>query len=299
MEQAGDIHVHFSEGGKLALNICLALVMLGVSLELKPSDFYRVVSVPRTSLIGLVAQIILFPLLTFGLIMVLHPALGIALGMLLVAACPGGNVSNFLTSLANGNTALSVTITAITSVLAVFTTPFIFMFWSRQLPNIESLPQNLTLNPADMIGSVLMVIIIPLIVGMILQNQFPKAIKKIIKPARIISILILVAFIALAVAGNWAAFSQHIGRVLFFVILHNAMALASGYLFARLWRLNKADSRAISIETGIKNSGLGLVLIFNFFGGQGEMALVAAAWGTWHIIAGFAVATFWSKSDVK
>ena len=295
MEAASNIHIHFNENSKTALNICLALVMFGVALELKPSDFYRVFRNPKAPLVGLMSHFVVLPFITYMLILILHPPIGFALGMMLVAACPGGNIANFFAHMGKGNTALSVSLTAISELSAVFMTPFTFFFWCSLLPYAETLPKALSIDPLGMVLNVSMLIALPLAIGMLSSHLFPSAVAKISKPAKLLSVLILVSFIVFAALGNKEAFREHITKVILIVILHNGAALISGYWFGRLWRLPEADCRTITVETGIQNSGLGLVLIFNFFGGYGEMALIAATWGTWHIVSGSLLAYYWSR----
>lgn len=274
--------------------------MFGVALDLTLDDFKRIAQYPRKSLTGLFSQLIILPALTFGVVWLMRPAYPLALGMILVAACPGGNVSNFICHMAKGNAALSVTLTAITTVLAIVLTPLNYGLYSGLLPYNEAQQVNITLSPVDMFETIFLIILIPLVLGMMANKLFPKVVDKGRKGVKILSIIILVGFIAIAFAKNAGIFVEYFNRVMWLVLIHNGLALVSGYFLARyLMRLQEADSRTVSLETGIQNSGLGLVLIFNFFDGSGGMALIAAWWGIWHIISGFALAWYWSRKTLK
>ncbi|MDX2002563.1 MAG: bile acid:sodium symporter family protein [Chitinophagales bacterium] len=297
--EASDIHIHFNQNSKIALNICLAIVMLSVAIELKPEHFQRLLRKPFVPLVGIVSHFLVLPLITLGLIWLTRPREGFALGMLLVAACPGGNIANFMASIARANTALSVSLTATSEVLAIVMTPFTFFFWSQWLPHNKLLTASFALDPINIIATVMLIIGIPLIIGMLLQYNFSQQIEKLHKPAKVLSLLILIAFIVFAVLGNRQAFQQHLIKVIGLVVLHNLVALFSGYVFARLCKLKEADSRTVALQTGIQNSGLGLVLIFNFFNGNGDMAIIAATWGIWHIVSGLSLANYWSYRTKK
>jgi BASS family bile acid:Na+ symporter len=289
-----EIHLNFNENNLWALNLCLALIMFGVALDLKIEDFRRIAQSPKASFVGLTSQFILLPFVTYLLVVVIQPQPSIALGMMLVAACPGGNVSNFLTHLSKGNTALSVTLTAIGTVLAIVMTPFNFALWASLYEPTSNLLKEVQLNAVDLFESILLLAGLPLCVGMIFRHYAPGIAEKVSKGIKPLSILIFVAFIILAFSNNVEHFLSHIHMVVVIVFIHNAAALATGYFSARSFRLSLADQKSITIETGIQNSGLGLFLIFSFFNGLGGMAFVAAWWGIWHIISGLAIATYWS-----
>ena len=289
------VRLNFSPESLRILNICLGFIMFSVALALKPEHFRQLFKTPRSVLTGVFSQFLLLPLATFGLILALQPMPSIALGMILVAACPGGNISNFISLLAGGNAALSVSLTAISTLLAIVLTPLNFMFWASLLPETGALLTDIKLDVWEMCKTVILLLGIPLVLGMFVAHRFPAFTKKITKPSRILSLLIFAGFLVVAFTNNFDAFKKYIGVIVGLVLLHNALALATGYLFARSMRLDEADRRALSIETGIQNSGLGLLLIFSFFDGLGGMAIVAAWWGIWHIIAGLTIAGIWGK----
>lgn len=290
-----DIQLNFSEDSLTVLNICLGIIMFGVALDLHWSDFKRLVSEPKSTLTGVVSQFLLLPFLTFLLVWAFNPHPSIALGMLLVAACPGGNISNFMCQLAKGNVALSVSLTAIATTLAIFMTPLNFTFWGSLLPSTSGLMQEISINPIDMFKTIVVLLGLPLILGMLFNYHFPKITAKIKKPVKIASILFFGAFVIIAFSNNYDYFLKYIHLVALIVLIHNGLGLIGGFSFAKLMKLPKNDARSISIETGIQNSALALILIFNFFDGKGGMALIAAWWGIWHILSGLTLASFWAK----
>ncbi|MBM9499043.1 bile acid:sodium symporter family protein [Leptospira sp. 201903071] len=295
MQDLDAVRINFNESGLLFLNLLLGLIMFGIALELKLEDFKLLFKKPKASITGIVSQFILFPFATFLLLWILNPPPGVALGMLLVAACPGGNISNFITSLAKGNTALSISLTAFSSTLAIIATPFNFFFWGNLYPPVHNALKEITLDPWDVFKAILMILLIPISLGLLTNRFLPSISAKVEKPLKLLSALIFAAFLVVALAANFQVFLQVIHKVFVYVFLMNSVGFFLGYYFAKLMRLDEKDSRCISIETGIQNSGLGLVLIFAFFGGQGSMAIIAAVWGIWHAIAGVILAWFWSK----
>lgn len=295
MDYIDSIQINFNPQQLFLLNICLAFLMFGVALDLRVGNFRQLFRQPKAPLIGLTSQLILLPLLTLGLIFLFRPPASIALGMLLVAACPGGNVSNFAVHLAGANSALSVLMTSISTLGAVFITPLYFTLLAPLVVNTGDLRQSIYVDPYDMVSTIVQLILIPLVLGMFINDRFPAFTDRIRRPVRFASLFIFVGFVVAAVHSNFDNIVNYLHLVFLLVLVHNAVALSTGYLFARANRLPQADARAISIETGIQNSGLGLILIFNFFNGLGGMAMIAAWWGIWHLISAFALAMYWSK----
>lgn len=295
MSNLDAIRLNFNPESLQTLNWILAFIMFGVALELRWVDFVRLKDNPKASVVGIASQFLLLPFLTFILVLLLRPHPSLALGMMLVAACPGGNISNFLTHLAKGNTALSISLTAVGTALAVFTTPINLSVWANLYSPTSGLLKQVSLDSWNMITTILVLAGVPLMLGMLVNHYFPQVAQKLSKGVKPVSILIFVIFVVIAFSSNYRLFSQHIDKVAFIVLIHNAVALAAGFFAARWAGLPVADQRTISIETGIQNSGLGLILIFRFFDGMGGMALVAAWWGIWHIVSGLAIAMFWAR----
>ena len=293
--QIDQIRLNFNPQSLTALNVLIGLMMLGMALDIKLDDFRRVVRSPRGPAIGLAAQFVLLPAFTYLLTMVLRPAPSLALGKILVAACPGGNLSNVMTYLAGGNTALSVSMTAISTAAAVFMTPLNLSLWGSLNPATATILKQVSLSPLDVFGSIVLILGLPMAAGLFIAHRFPGLTARLRKPFKIFSVVVFMCFIAGALAANWSIFLKVIGLVVLVVMAHNGLALGLGYGAARLAGLPPRDRRAVSIEVGLQNSALGLVLIFNFFEGLGGMAILTAWWGVWHIIAGLTLAFVWSR----
>jgi bile acid:Na+ symporter, BASS family len=297
MPTIDEVQLNFNAAGLVTLNVILGLVMFGVALDLTLDDFKRVARTPKGPVIGLTAQFLLLPAATFALTQVLPVTPSIALGMILVASCPGGNISNFITHLAKGNTALSIGMTAFSTALAIVMTPLNLSFWGSLDPATAAILHEVSLSPFEVLMTVMTILGVPLVLGMTVAAKLPRAAARMRKPLKVLSIVFFLGFVVIALQQNWAHFVVWVGLVMGVVALHNGSALALGYGAARFLGCPGRDARAVSIEVGIQNSGFGLTLIFTFFGGLGGMAIVAAWWGVWHILAGMSLATFWYWRD--
>ncbi|MDZ7599771.1 MAG: bile acid:sodium symporter family protein [Hoeflea sp.] len=293
------VRLNFSPESLTLLNAILSIVMFSIALDLRVSDFHALMRAPKALVTGLVSQFLVLPALTFAMLSLTNPQPSIALGLILVAACPGGNISNFITHRAGGNAALSVSMTGVATVSAILFTPLNVAFWGNLYQPTRELLRETTLDPVSIAITVFFMLILPLILGIVLNTKRPALAARIRKPMQSLSMVIFIGFIVLALAANWSFFLGYVAAVAGLVVLHNGLALAGGYLTATLAGLSDYDRRAITIETGIQNSGLGLVLIFAFFGGLGGMAVAAAFWGIWHAISGLALASLWSRSEAR
>jgi bile acid:Na+ symporter, BASS family len=290
-----DVVLNFSPSSLMLLNAILAIVMFSIAIDLHPRDFRALLAAPKPVIVGLCAQFLVLPALTFGLVLATNPTPSVAMGLILVAACPGGNLSNFITHRAGGNTALSVSMTAMATVGAIFLTPLNIAFWGSIYAPTRALLRETAIDPISVAITVGLMLILPLVLGVLLNVKRPALSARLRKPLQTLSMTIFVAFIVAALAANWAYFLDFAFGIAGLVVAHNALAFAGGYGLARLTNLSEFDRRAVTIETGIQNSGLGLVLIFGFFGGLGGMAVVAAFWGIWHAISGLTLAMILSK----
>lgn len=297
MTGINEITLNFSPGSLMLLNAILGIVMFSVAIDLTLSDFRRLGKAPKPLLVGLASQFLVLPALTFGLVLVMQPMASIALGLILVAACPGGNISNFITHRAGGNSALSVTMTAFATVAAIFITPLNIAFWGSLYPPTRAILQETHIDPVSVAITVGFMLILPLALGIALNSFRPDITARLRKPLQWLSVGIFVGFVVLALAANWGFFLGYAGAVALLVVLHNTLAFGGGYVSATVARLSPYDRRAVTIETGIQNSGLGLVLIFGFFGGLGGMAVVAAFWGIWHAISGITLAAAMARTQ--
>ena len=304
LEQLDAVQLNFNQGSVNTMNVAIAFIMFGVALSIKPEHFKTLALNPKPVILGVISQYVLLPALTFLLVLILRPSTAVAMGMILVAACPGGNVSNLISSISKSNITLSVSLTAITTVMSLFMTPFNFAFWGSLYAKHSPLLVPITIDPVEMFRTVFLILGIPVILGMFVGMKFPKFTKRIDKTVQTASILFFVGFIVAALAGNFSLFLRYIHLIFFLVLLHNGLAYVSGYYFPKLLKVNEINCRTISIETGIQNSGLGLALIFNprIFPPElelGGMAFIAAWWGIWHIIAGLMLAFYWRRRVIS
>ncbi|MGA1227014.1 MAG: bile acid:sodium symporter family protein [Tamlana sp.] len=299
MLELDQVKINFDSARLWVLNIALAVVMFGVALGIKVDDFKQLLKTPKLLLVGILSQFILLPLLTFLLIILIKPQPSIALGMMMVAACPGGNISNFMTHLAKGNAALSVILTAFATFLAIFMTPFNFQFYGSLYQPTAEILKEVELNPFELIKLVLLILGIPLVLGMFFRSKNEKLVEKLSKILKPFSIIVFALIVVLAFSKNIEVFNNYIHYVLLLGVFHNLLAIGLGFLVAKLFRLSFINQKTLAIETGIQNSGLGLLLIFTFFNGLGGMAILAAFWGIWHIISGLTLAFYWSYRASK
>jgi len=304
MEPLDLVQLNFNQESVDLMNIAIAFIMFGVALGIKPEHFRVVVMRPKPVLLGVVSQYLLLPALTYLLVLVVRPSNSVALGMILVAACPGGNVSNLISAISKSNITLSVSLTGITTILSLVMTPLNFAFWGGLYAKHSPLLVPITIEPVEMFRTVFLILGIPVILGMTVGMKFPKFVRKVEKSVQAASIIFFIGFIAAALAGNFSIFLRYIHLTFLLVLIHNGIAFLSGYALPRILGVNELNSRTISIETGIQNSGLGLALIFNprIFPPElnlGGMAFIAAWWGIWHIVAGLFLAFYWRKRPAK
>jgi BASS family bile acid:Na+ symporter len=310
LEILDHVRLNFSPAGLLFLNIALAFVMFGVALDIRVEHFTDLIKKPKSAIVGFISQTFLLPAFTFLMVIILNPTPTVALGMILVAACPGGNISNFISSMAKGNVALSVSLTAMSTSAAIFFTPFNFAFWGNlyihfyNAHSAAGLVRTLEIDNFQMFQTVFILLGIPVISGLFIAKRFPAITQKINKPINKGSLVFFVVMVISLLAANFSQFKSYIHLVFLFVLLQNALALGIGYAFSSLFKCPQKDRRTIAIETGIQNSGLALALMFNpkIFPPEmelGGMAVIAAWWGVWHIISGLMIAWYWSRRPVK
>lgn len=311
------LNINLKQESMLLVNIILAFVMFGVALGIKVQTFKDVFKNPKSVFLGVALQWVILPAVTCLLAIVLNPFITpmIALGMILVASCPGGNISNFMSSLSKGNVELSVSLTALTTAFASFITPINFLVWGSIYTRFAEVRHNipeLEIPFSDMLFQILLILGIPIVLGILFANYCPKAAQKVMKPSQILSILLFAAMVAITVKkvleqipGNNTDIVIGIFYVLLFVIIHNAAALGTGLAVGKLAKCPAADCRTLTIETGIQNSGLGLALLFNTaifapadWANNGGMVLITALWGVWHIVSGLSIAAIFRRTNI-
>ena len=309
IEIIDSIDVTLNAGGMHTINVVLAFVMFGVALGIKPRTFVEVFQKPKSVIIGVVCQQILLPLFTFLLAVILRDSISwtMAMGMILVASCPGGNISNFMSSLSKANVELSVSLTAISTALAIFMTPFNFWLYGNMYLKIANVAQEvpeIAIPLMDVFRTIFILLGIPLVLGILTSHYLPKLAEKMKKPFTYFSIVFFVVMVVLSFIGNLDAFMKCIKQIFLVVLAHNALALLIGYGSGRAFKVSEADLRTLTIESGIQNSGLGLVLLlgtalFANFPPHGGTLVITAWWGVWHIIGGLAVSGYFNWKDYR
>lgn len=311
LEALNGLTINFGEDGMMIVNVILAFVMFGVALGIKPQTFKNVFTNPKSVILGVMLQWVALPAVTFAIALALSPMITpmIALGMILVASCPGGNISNFISSLSRGNVELSVSMTAITTALAPVVTPLNFFVWGSLYSQIISLQNDiprLVIPFLPMLEQILLLLGVPIVLGLLFAHYFPNATKKITRPAMVLSILLFFGMVIVSFAQNLQLFLDNIFYVFFIVLIHNASALGTGFIGGTLARVPVRDRRSLTVEIGIQNSGLGLILLFNpsifppeiWHGHYGGMLFITAWWGIWHIISGLTVAYMFRRTPL-
>jgi bile acid:Na+ symporter, BASS family len=284
---------------QLALSLVLMVMVFTVALELRVVDFKNVGQTPRAVLVGLLAQFILLPGATWLATLALDLPANTEAAMILVACCPGGALSNYVTHYGRGNTALSISISAVAALLALVLTPFNFSWMVASNPATAGWLKQLDIDASGIWWSLLILLGLPMTAGLFANHRWPEVTRKLRKPLGRFSVLALFAFIALALWRDRAQLDARILMPLVLVIAHNALGLGLGGIGAWAFRLDERDRRAVIIEGGMQNSGLALGIIAVQFDANLGMVVIASLWGMWHIVSGFTLATLWRRKDAR
>ncbi|NOX81838.1 MAG: bile acid:sodium symporter family protein [Alphaproteobacteria bacterium] len=284
---------------QLMLAGAIVTMMFAIALGLKPEHFSFLKAKPKLFWGGLAAQLIALPAMTILLVMVLSLPPSIALGMIVVAACPGGNVSNFMTYAARGDAAYSVSLTAGSSVIAAFWTPTAILFWSALYPPTADLLQSIDFNRVTFVLQTTLMLAAPLGLGMVAAHFWPGAAEKLRKPLAWFGAGVLAFVIIDGVLEFWSVLVAGWALILIPVATHNAAAFALGAGAGRVLGADAARRRTLTFEVGIQNAGLAVVLLLAQLKGLGGAAAIAAAWGVWHFISGGAMIAFFRYRDRK
>ncbi|UNL83625.1 bile acid:sodium symporter family protein [Priestia koreensis] len=270
------------------ISILLGIIMFGMGLTLSLSDFKALLKTPKSVIIGVLAQFIIMPLVAYALANLFNLPPQAAVGVILVGCCPGGTASNVMTFLAKGNTALSVAVTSISTLIAPFLTPTLtLLLASKWLP----------VSPSSMFQSILEIVLVPIVLGLVVKALFKKQMEKSVTVLPLVSVVGIVAVAGAVVALNSAQIAKTGLLIMLIVILHNGFGLLLGFLAAKFLRLDYPSQKAISIEVGMQNSGLGAALALAHF--SPAAAVPSAIFSVWHNISGPLLATWWGKRAAK
>jgi len=303
LQQLDTLIINFNKTGNWLLILFMAVVMYGVALGLKPQFFRGVFNRPGSMFIGLFSQWIVLPLVTFLLCVLFRnyvPPM-VAMGLLLVASCPGGAVSNFMTSYGKGNAELSVLMSTITTLAAPIFTPINYAIWgglyAKYLDqSAADVLRTLQVPPFQIALTVILIIGIPVLLGLLTVKFAPNASARLKEIMRYLSIVVFLCVVGIMMSQNFMLFKEYIGYIFIIVLIHNLVGFGIGYTASTIGKTPVKDRRAVTLETGIQNSGLGLLLLFNtgIFPpeiAKGGMVFVTAWWGVWHIISGLLLST--------
>ena len=275
---------------KVYITWMLGIIMFGMGMTMTVDDFKGVLQSPKAVVIGVVAQFVVMPGLAYLLCQLFQLPPEIAIGVILVGCCPGGTASNVITYMAKGNTALSVACTSVSTILAPVLTPAIFYLLASQWIEI---------NAMSMLGSILQVVLFPIILGLIVRSVLKQKVDAYIQVMPLISVIAIVAIVAAIIGGSKAQILESGLLILGVVALHNGLGCLLGFWASRLFKLPYADSKAIAIEVGMQNSGLGVALAAVHFAASPITAVPSAIFSLWHNISGPALATYWASKANK
>lgn len=268
------------------ISILLGIIMFGMGMTLTLGDFKEIGKQPISVIIGVVLQFTVMPLIAYGLAKGLSLPPEIAVGVILVGAAPGGTASNVMTYLAKGSVALSVAITTVSTLLAPILTPAIIYLLANEWLNVSA---------TDMFMTVVKVVLIPIFLGLIVKLLFNKTVEKTLSAMPLVSVIAITAIVTAVVAGNKEEIIQSGLLIFAVVILHNLLGYLFGFVLATLFKQSYKDKKAIAIEVGMQNSGLGATLATAHFAPL--VAVPSAIFSLWHNISGPILATYWSRKN--
>jgi BASS family bile acid:Na+ symporter len=272
------------------INWLLGIVMFGMGLTLKPSDFAEVFKRPKDVVIGAVCQYTLMPLLAFLLCKVFQLPPELAVGVILVGTCPGGTSSNVMTYLSHGDVALSVSMTAVSTVLSPILTPLLTLLYAGKTVDV---------NVAGMFLSVVEVVLLPIAVGFVVNHFFSKYTQRAVQALPLVSTAAIVMIVAAVVSANSSRILTS-GLLIFAVVVcHNILGYLTGYGVARALKMDVTKCRAISIEVGMQNSGLATSLAATHFAQYPLATIPGAVFSVWHNISGAVLANFFNRQSAK
>lgn len=271
--------------------ITLGIIMFGMGMTMSINDFKDVLKQPKSVLIATIAQFTVMPLLAYGLSVMFQLPADIAVGVILVGCCPGGTASNVMTYLARGNTALSVSATAVSTILSPILTPAIFFLLASEWLDIDA---------GAMFKSILQIVLVPVILGLFVRTLAGKKAENYSEVMPLVSVIGIVLIVSFVVGASKDRIIES-GLIIFaVVVLHNGLGYLLGFLFAKLLKLGYAEQKAVSIEVGMQNSGLGVALAGLHFAASPVTAVPSAIFSFWHNMSGPLLATYWAaKADKK
>ena len=278
---------------KIFLPISLAIIMLGMGMTLVPNDFKNIFKFPKAILIGLTNQLILLPIIGFTLAILFDLDPVMAVGLMILASCPGGPTSNLITQVCKGNIALSVTLTALASFISILIIPFILSFALGYFGTATGV--TITLPIVETILQIMVITVIPIVLGMLIRRYKENFAKRMEKPMRIASTVIFILVFIAVVAASSDKLEKGMKAAGFVTLLLNIITMSLGYVTAKLFKLNKENAISITIESGIQNGTLALVIAASVLDNP-EMGIPIGAYSIWMFVTGGILMWYFGKN---
>ena len=299
MDNINQVPFNFDPRIGMIVGIMVGFLVFAVSLDLTWDKLLRAIKNPKAPTIGLVAQFGILPAIAFlaGLYLTSEPS--IALGLLLVTCCPGGALSNYLTGVAKGDVATSISMTTISTLFSILLTPVLFAFWASMNSSTLALLQNIRMDPQQIIMTFLIMLVIPVTAGMILRAKRPNTANRIRGVTRRVAGIVFAIIVAMIIGSKIKSLVLLAQVAILPVLFTFILAVGLGWSLALLGRLGAADRRAVAIEVAFQNVALAIGLGITFFPSLGGIAAVSILWGIVHLILGFGLAFAWNRMAVN
>jgi BASS family bile acid:Na+ symporter len=298
MEGIDQAQFNFSPTVGLAVGVMVGFLVFAVALDLTWDQLHRVLRRPKAPLIGLVAQYLILPGVAFGVGLTTVDTPSIALGLLLVTCCPAGALSNYLTGVARGSVATSVSMTAISTLFSIAATPLLFAFWASMNPDTERVLQKIAIDPRRVIMMLLIMLVVPVTTGMLIRAKRPETADRIRLWSRRSAGVVFAVVVAILLLGNVEVLGAFAKTALPPVLLTFALAVALGWGLARVSGLVAADRRAVTVEVAFQNVALAIGMAVVFFPELAGVAITSILWGVVHLTLGFAIAAIWMRVPI-
>lgn len=292
------VSVSLPAGMDVVVKVLVAVFLFGVALDTRVADLLVHLRKPWVLVIGVAAQFLLLPVLTLGLCHLLDVRGSVALGMMLVACLPAGNLSNLLTHRARGDVALSISLTTASNIVALVATPALFAFWAGAFGPADDLLRRIELDPVAMALEVGLLIALPFVLGIGVGTRWPAFSARMRRPVDLAVLSLLLLVVLGGLGARWRVILDHLSEVSLAVVVQNAMVLGVGALVALALRLHPAAARAMTLEIAVRNTALGLVVALAYFDQVGGVVIVVAVWALWDVVVGLALATWWRRRPI-
>lgn len=299
MEDINQIPFNFDPRIGLVVSFMVGFLVFAVSLDLTWEKLQKVLKRPKAPSIGLVAQFGILPAIAFLTGLYLTDSPSIALGLLLVTCCPGGALSNYLTGVAKGDVATSISMTTISTLFSIVLTPALFAFWASKNPSTHEALEQISMDPQRVIMTLIIMLLIPVTAGMLIRAQRPITADRIRSGVRLIAGIVFIVIVAIIIGSNFKALTLLARTALFPVLLTFVIAVGLGWGVAWLAGLMAPERRAVAIEVAFQNVALAIGLGVAFFPTLGGIIAVSILWGVVHLTLGFGLAIAWNRINIK